>query len=184
VDSRYPRIDKINGDENMPLPTNLSDRDYQKYVLTQSGETAVRVAGVSNADPWKIVTKTHTFANSAGSGAVGTVALFTVTGLVKLYLYARCTSDITTDGAATVAIGTATTTAGCIASTTATNIDVNEIWHDATPDASIEASSVSTEKLVTGNIIATIATANMTGGVIEFTVMYTPISVGASVVAA
>jgi hypothetical protein len=133
---------------------------------------------------YAITEKTMTYAAGAGTGNVGTVALFTVTGRVMMKIFAFCTADITTDGAATVSVGTALSTAGLIASTTATAIDANEIWHDATPDSSIELSSVSTEKIVSQSIINTIATANMTGGTIVYVVHWRPVTQGASVVAA
>ncbi|MHA2066817.1 MAG: hypothetical protein ACXABY_20800 [Candidatus Thorarchaeota archaeon] len=109
--------------------------------------------------------------------------LFTVTGTVKVRLLARCTT-LLTGASATVEVGTAATTAGLIAQTTGTNIDANEIWHDATPDASVELSSVLTEKIVSDNIIQTVATANVTAGVIEYTCFWFPLSEDGNVVAA
>ena len=70
-----------------------------------------------------------------GTGNTGN--LFTVTGRVALTILAVCTTSLV-GASATVEVGTALSTAGLIAQTTGTNIDVNEIWHDATPDASVE----------------------------------------------
>lgn len=57
-----------------------------------------------------------------------------------------------------------------------TNIAENEIWHDSTPDASIELTSILTQKIVTQNIIYTIGTAAISAGVIDFYVLWEPIS--------
>ena len=101
--------------------------------------------------PWNATTVTKTFSDVAGSGHAGTVALFTVTGFVKCKIFARCTTDLTADGAATCAVGVTGSTAGLIAQTTATAIDATEIWHDTTPDSAIELSSVSTEKILSSD---------------------------------
>ena len=154
------------------MPTNFID-NWGNFV------TRVNTDGGS---AWKAVTVTKTFSAAAGKGNIGTVALFTVTGFVKCKLYARCTTTLTADGAATFEIGVTGSTAGLIALTTATAIDTTEIWHDASPDAPLELSSVSTEKLLIGSIFGTVKTANLTAGVIEFTLLYSPLSTDATVV--
>lgn len=106
--------------------------------------------------------------------------LFTVSGLVAVKIVGLCTLDLT-GASATLEVGTALSTAGLIAQTTATNIDVNEIWHDATPDASIEASSVMSEKLVFQNIIETVGTADITAGNVYYVCLWRPISPNATV---
>ena len=77
-------------------------------------------------------------------GTGNPATLFTVTGVVLVKLFARCTTNVA-GASATIAVGTALSNAALIASTTATNLAANELWHDATPDASIELSSVLTE---------------------------------------
>lgn len=133
--------------------------------------------------------KTVTFAggttNGVGDfdGTGNPVNLFTVTGSCLVRVLARCTTSL--EGAsATLRVGTALSDAGLIASTTATDIDANEIWHDATPDASVELSSVLTQKIVSQDIIATVGTANITAGVIEFTCMWLPLTPDSKVTAA
>lgn len=74
--------------------------------------------------------------------------------------------------------------AGLLASTTATDLDADELWHDATPDASIEAVSVLTEKLVAQDIIQTIGTAGVTDGTLVYYCLWRPISSDGAVVAA
>ena len=102
------------------------------------GQVAEAAAGIG-----AYATKTVTFAggttNDMGDfdGTGNPYTLFRVTGTVLMKLFAVCTADLA-GASATLEIGTALSTAGLIAQTTATNIDNNEIWHDATPDASIE----------------------------------------------
>lgn len=124
---------------------------------------------------------TNAIGDHDGTGDPFTI--FTVTGTVKVKIFARCTTNLA-GASATLEVGTALTTAGLIAQTTATDIDANEIWHDATPDASVELDSVLTWKIVSQNIIGTVATANITGGVIEFVCYWIPLSADGKVVAA
>ena len=109
--------------------------------------------------------------------------LFTVTGRVVLTILAVCTTSLV-GASATVEVGTALSTAGLIAQTTGTDIDVNEIWHDATPDASVELTTVLTNKIVSQNVELLVATANITAGVIKFIAFWTPLSEDGNVVAA
>lgn len=146
-------------------------------------------APVTDTD-WSLqVSKTMTFdggtANDPGDydGTGNPATLFTVTGAVLCRVLAKCTTLL--EGAtATLEVGTAATTGGIIAQTTATNIDAKEIWHDTSPDNTIEASSVLTENIVTDDIIQTVGTANITAGVIEYTCIWYPLTPDSSVVAA
>lgn len=132
---------------------------------------------------WNAAVKTKTYTGAANLGATGASTLFTVTGMVRVKLYARCKTSMT-GALATDSIGTATTVAGLIALTTMTNLAANENWNDATPDASVEADTVSPVKVVNENIIETVATANITGGVIEYNLLWQPVSADGNVVAA
>ena len=128
-----------------------------------------------------------TLDGGAGSGAVGTVALFTITGTVLIRLIAVCTTNIVEGvGGGTIEVGIASATAAIVAQTTSTNLIANEIWHDATPDAEIEAASVLREFIISdGNdIILTVAGQDVTGGVIGFYLAYVPLSGDGAVVAA
>ena len=139
--------------------------------------------------PGALVSKTITFDGATtndigdydGTGNPGT--LFTVTGLVAVSIVGVCTTVIA-GGSSTVEVGTSASTAALIALTTGTEIDANEIWHDASPDASIELTSVMKLNLVSDDIILTVKTANVTSGVIDFHLMWTPISPDGNVVAA
>ena len=109
--------------------------------------------------------------------------LFTVTGTVAVKCFAKCTASLAGD-AGTLAVGTVVSPTGLITTTTATDIDVNEIWHDATPDASIELSSIATEKIVSADIVLTTATADVTGGSIEVYCIWYPLSPDGNITAA
>lgn len=122
-------------------------------------------------------------ATALTGGVSPTQTLFTVTGVVAVKLFARCTENLA-GATATVRAGTALSNAGLLASTTATDIDANEIWHDATPDASIEAATVLTERLVAQDIIQTVGTAAVTDGTLIYYCMWRPISSDGAVAAA
>lgn len=134
-------------------------------------------------------TKTMTFAggttNDPGDfdGTGNPATLFTVTGIVLVKLFAVVNTALV-GATATIRVGTALSTTGLIASTTAANIAANEIWHDATPDASIELSTILTEKIVNQNVIQTVGTANITSGVLTYHCIWKPISLDGNVVAA
>jgi len=119
-------------------------------------------------------------------GANATSTLFTVTGLVRMRVMAVCTTLL--DGTTgTIEIGISGTINKFIAQTTGTNIDANEIWQDATPDVAIELDSVTPYVFWLNNgadVIKTVATADITSGVIDFYVIWEPVSTGASVVSA
>lgn len=143
----------------------------------------------AQADAQTPLTKTMTFAggttNDPGDydGTGNPATLFTVTGTVKMKLFGICSVDLV-GASATVSVGTALSNAGLIASTTATNIDANEIWHDNSPDASVELSTILTEKIVSQNVIQTVGTANITAGSITYYCLWKPLSPNSSVVAA
>lgn len=131
---------------------------------------------------WHRCEKTLTFdgatTNGIGDfdGTGNPATLFTVTGIIRVRIFAKCTTSLTITAGSTQSVGTALTTAGLIALTAGDAPDVNEIWHDATPDASIELDTVSTEKIISQNIISTTATANTLTGVIKFVLFWRAIS--------
>ena len=116
-------------------------------------------------------------------GTGNPATLFTVTGTVFAKVIAVCETDLA-GATATLIVGTAKDTDALLVSTTATDIDVDEIWHDATPDNSVEATTVAAEKIVNQNIIQTVGTANITSGAIRYICLWRPLSVNAQVSAA
>jgi len=118
-------------------------------------------------------------------GTGNPATLFTVTGTVLVRLLAVCETSLA-GASATLEVGITGNTAGLIAQTTGTDIDVGEIWHDATPDAKVELSSVLSENILANgsDIIQTVATANLTAGKIKYVAIWYPLSKDGSVVPA
>ena len=133
----------------------------------------------------KVMTFAGGTANDPGDydGTGNPATLFNVQGIVRMRILAKCTVNLA-GASATLAVGTALSATGLITTTTATDIDANEIWHDASPDASVEATSVLAEKVVSQNVIQTAGTANITGGSITYTCIWYPLSENAQVTAA
>ncbi|RLG43308.1 MAG: hypothetical protein DRN81_06790, partial [Thermoproteota archaeon] len=126
-------------------------------------------------------------ANARGDydGTSGSLTLFTVTGDVVVRVIGVCTTSLV-GASATVEVGTTKSTAGIIAQTTGTDIDENELWHDASPDTDTELATVAPAKFIVngGDIIEKTGTANVTAGQIYYICLWRPLSSGSSVVAA
>ncbi len=149
----------------------------------------------SSLDPtrYQLVRKSITFVggtpNAIGDhdGTGDPATLFTVTGDVIVKIIAACTTNLGFDANATIEVGIGGGSE-IIATTdlTVSALTAREIWHDATPDAEIELLSVSKDFIITdGNdITLDCGVANVTSGVIAFYCFWTPLSEGATVVAA
>lgn len=125
--------------------------------------------------------KSITFDDGAGTGDIGAVPIFTVTGEVLIeQIVPFCTTTITeegTPGGATISLGVTGATTLFIGATTALDIDANEFWVDTSPDANGVALPAALQNIViTDNIIGTIATDELDGGVIRFDVIWRPLS--------
>lgn len=121
--------------------------------------------------------KTITFDGATGTGEVGEVPIFTVTGeALILALVPFCTTLL--DGAtATLALGVTGSTALFIAATTATDIDADEFWVDTAPDPNgIAVPAALKDIAIAQDIIGTVATANITAGALRIDVYYIPLS--------
>jgi len=122
----------------------------------------------------KKFTKTITFTGAAGLGAQGTVAVGTVTGSILIeHMAIRCNTNLA-GASATVELGTAANTAALVAQTTGTDIDDGEFWKDSSPEAGV--SDAITNKVVEGDIIITVGTADVTAGVLEIVAYWKPLS--------
>lgn len=167
----------------MALPTTINDRHWQSYRDAGTLQTAVAVeVGASPTNfARKLETATITW-SAATTGAIGAHPLATVTGVVAVTCFAKVLTDATSGGAATVEVGTALSTAGLIPLTTFDKLDASELWHDATPDTSIELTSVLTSKIVSQSINVKITDATLTGGTIVFYISWYPISSDGNVV--
>lgn len=131
-----------------------------------------------------ITKKSQTFSNVAGGGAVGTVALFTVTGVVYASIVGYCGTDLV--GAATLEVGVTGSTAVMLAQIAdATTLDVGELYADATA-AKFKAISatVPPKVIVTTDIFATVGSTNITAGQVDFYCIWNPISNDGNVTAA
>lgn len=114
-------------------------------------------------------------------------AVFTVTGLVQVKVIGVCTTDLV--GGATVEVGIATDTAIFCSQITDTTLDSGEIYlHDTTPATYFivgeEQAALDNlpEYVLNGNdIILTTTTTNTTSGVIDFYVLWKPLSDDASI---
>lgn len=132
-------------------------------------------------------TKSVTFDAGSGSGAVGSVAYFTVTGEVLVcFMVPFCTGSLTEAGAtATIALGVTGSTALFIAATDAVDIDANEFWVDTAPDANgIAVPAALKDIAITDNVIATVATQNVNGGALRIDLFWYPLSSNGLVVPA
>ena len=141
--------------------------------------------------------KTITFAGGTtdaigdDGGALDPFTIFTVTGLIKVSVIGICVTDLTGTNA-TLEVGIAGGTAILGAQITATALDAGEIYlGDTTPATSfiIGEENAAADNLplylLNGNdIIGTVATADITGGVIDFYAYWRPMSSDAELVAA
>lgn len=129
---------------------------------------------ITNSFDNLIASISKTYTGAAGAGAQGAATLFTVTGVVLARVFAYCTVDLaSTTG--TIEVGVAGNTAGLIAQTTATQIDVGEFWLDTGPSAS-ELITSNPRVITSATIIETVATADITGGALTYHCLWRPIS--------
>jgi len=119
-----------------------------------------------------------TGANFLGELDQPTISIFTVTGEVLiLVLVPFCTETLASAGGGTLALGITGSTSLFVAATTASTIAINKFWVDATPDANgIALPAALINIVVTDNVIATVATADITDGTIRFDCWYLPLS--------
>jgi len=129
-----------------------------------------------------IISSTITFDTTTGPVGTPTITVFTITGRVFIYqIFGHCTVDLLSAGGGTLALGVVGNTAGFIAATTATAIDAGEWWIDGTPvaghttvpyNATGGATAAVANKVVSSNVVATVATADITAGTLIITAMY------------
>lgn len=136
------------------------------------------------------VVKTLTFTGLAGAGLnASLITFFTVTGSVKIVsISGRVTTDLTVSNVlATIALGVVGALALFIPATLAnTLLTAAANWVSATPTAGgILLPAITQNTITNANIVGTVGgTGNITGGVLELTCVYQPLSAGASVVPA
>lgn len=133
-----------------------------------------------------LVRKTVAFTGAAGNGAVGAVALFTVTGPVAFRLTAVCTESLV-GATATLSVGTAAAVAGIIGLTTAEDIDVGDLWFAAAPATVLDTIANAELEFAIGDgadIQGNVLVAPITDGTIAFNLIWWPLADAGNVVAA
>ena len=128
-----------------------------------------------------VAKKSLTFDGTAGKGATGTITLFTVTGTVAMICFGVGTVNLVSAGGGTLALGVAASAATFVASQTATALTAGLLLAGA-PAA--VANYLTTKLVNSSNVIATVSTAAITGGAVDFYCLWRPISDGATVIAA
>jgi hypothetical protein len=151
--------------------------------ITQSIPRDANNIPVFDLDWGLSIPKTVTFTGAASLGAIGTIPLYTVTGIVVCRIIGLCSTDLV-GATATLEAGVVGNTPGLIAQTTATNIVAGKFWRSATPDVGLLASSNIPEMIVGKSIQLTVATAAITAGVLKFMLSWYPVSEDGNVSAA
>jgi hypothetical protein len=125
--------------------------------------------------------KTVTFSNTTGA-----VDLFTVTGFVKVMLYARCKTSVLSVGGCNGSLGVTDITDQFIAATDLTALAAGELWNDVSPTSKVERyyDAVFEYVLTNGQDIILTLSAQADSGAMEFTVEYVALSSDGAVVAA
>jgi len=145
-------------------------------LLATLGQQYEIIAGTGIAENY-----TATFDGST-TGAVGNLKLFKVTGVVAIKIYPQVLQNLNSQGG-TLALGTATLTTGIVTTTNASSLNGNKSWI-ASPAALAADTATNFPTVVTNeDIILTIATASIRGGVISFTAIWKPLTSDASVTA-
>ncbi len=116
------------------------------------------------------------------AGLNGSVALFTVTGSVIVRVVGICKTGLV--GGQNIEVGIAGQTDAIIATTLDTDLDADDIWHDASPDSEIEVLSTIREYIITdGNDILITSDGAVTSGDLIFLCFWQPLEGGSTVVA-
>lgn len=127
--------------------------------------------------------KTITFDGNAGTGAIGNVPIFTVTGQVLLHIMAPLATVTLAGATATLALGVTGNTALLIGATTATTITSGLLWTSTTPaTGGAAAPAALTNVIVAANVVGTVATAAITAGAIRFDGLWLPLSADGNIV--
>ena len=126
-----------------------------------------------------------TNARGDDGGTSDPLTLFTVTGDVEVGIIGVCTVDLVSAGGGTVSVGPTDNTTLFMAALTATGLDANEVWVDATPAIGKPLDSLSFYIVGNGeDIVEATATADITAGQVYYLALWRPISSGSTLVAA
>jgi len=169
------RVEYLQGELGASVGVSIS-----ADIAAVKAETAIIKAnpgmGVAN-----VIIKEVTFTNTGED-----VNLFTVTGDVIVRMVAVCKTACESAAGCNILVSANGT--ALIASTDATTLEAGDIWHDASPDAEVEAlSDAMKERVITdGNdiIIDVQAEKQVDSGAITFYLWYVPLSANGAVAAA
>ena len=176
---------KVGGKYNASAPT-LDDGDRGDLQLNSVSQLVN--AGLDNFYVTKCVPGVFNggVENARGDdgGTKDGQVLFTVTGDVLLAIYGVCTTLLEGD-TSQVSVGLTGNTALLLPVTTATEIDANEIFMDATPAIGKPIDSLNFYVVGNGvDVIETIATANITAGDMYYVCLWKSLTLGSGVVSA
>jgi hypothetical protein len=154
--------------------------------VQNSANTAPGSLNAPSIQTWTFVAGT--------TGAVATHTLYTVTGRILVDLIAAfCTTTLTSGGTPAITVGTVSAIATLIPAPTggAPGILTNDWWATAVspqlvanPLTVVTGGTVvsSRQMLVAENIVLDVPTATVTGGVLEFYLVWKPLSANGNVV--
>jgi hypothetical protein len=128
---------------------------------------------------------THNYADyTFNATGVGQKNILTVTGDVLLRVFGICKTAVVTVGVGTCSLGVASSVAAILPVTVGDNLIANEIWHDPTPDSTIENLSVARAVIISnGNdVTLDLLLATFASGVIRFYYSWLPLSSDGNVV--
>jgi|SRR3990167_2262471 len=140
---------------------------------------------ISSSEAFKLKS-TWTFSELT-TGSVGQHTLFAVTGDIVVDAVGVCTSDLTSDGSPTLSVGTAGSVVGILGqqdAVGASGIDTDNIWTVSTLGEQVTSHhDGSGERILGGgaDIIINILVDAITGGVINFYLLWRPLSSTANV---
>ena len=126
--------------------------------------------------------KTLTF-DGVSPGAVGTVPLFNVTGVIAFRLFGHIRT--TGIGAGNISVGTANNTTAILSAAAATALVAGDVWVFGSSPAEVGSlagtGTAATPFVAVADILAAITTNTITAGVIDFYIMWDAISANADV---
>lgn len=165
----------------MAIISSAFYRDANSVPITTEGIITKRTVTFTGATA-------DTWGNDGGAKDGG--VLFTVTGLIQCKLIAVCKTSCTGAGS-TDEVGITGATAIFMPTTTMTSLDAGHVWlNDATPasyfivgEEQAAADNLPIYVLNGNDIILTTKTANTEAGVVDFYLIWSPLSDDASVVA-
>jgi len=135
-----------------------------------------------NSNEACLLSSEWTFVNTT-TGAQGSHTLFTVTGDVLVNIWGYCSTNMAGSGA-DFEVGVTGNTAGLIAQIAdVEDLDAGDVYQDATPYVGVGISLLNAKPIHGGlDILLKITNATITGGVVNWYLLWRPLSEGSSVV--